>query len=397
MMLARHRSCWFRRATTLATWFVAPSIPALLIAACAASEETDAPEDKTGVVIPSTDGGDEASSDANSEADVPDPCAAGGLCPTPTPLEMQHYVIAIRGRSKDDVWASGSGGLLMHWDGKQWADVHSGMNTSLSTLVLTAEETWGVSGATVMRRRLDPESVRTATAGYFVLNATGTGADVRKLADMAILPNGEVYLSPLPDWRGPASSTGRSPLAKFDFDTETLTYLPDPVHPLTKKPQITSARAHFLVPDKALWVVGDRGSVTRYPISSVGEGDGGASPVGQGVVVPLASQPDLLAAWGHDEHLWAAGTNGTVVHFDGTEWHTEATDTKVTLRAIFGVGPNDIWAVGDRGTALHFDGNAWSHVDVGAYDGNLSAVWGSASDDVWIGGESVMFHWGARP
>lgn len=396
MTLARYHACWFRRAIALATWLAVSSTPALLIAACAASEATDAPEEKPGVVIPSNDAGVEASLDAHAEADVPAPCAAGGLCPTPTPLEMPRSIVAIRGRAKNDVWASGVGGLLMHWDGQQWADVHSGMDTSISTLFLTADETWGLSGQTVMRRSLAPTSVRTAVAAYSIPGPSFT-PDGRILADLAVLPNGEIYLSPLPNWRGSAFTTGRSPLAKFDFDTGTLTYLPVPIHPLTKKPQATSNRASFLVPEKALWLVGDRGSVTRYPVSSIGDGDGGTPSVGQGVVVPLALQADLLAAWGHDEHLWAAGTNGTLVHFDGTEWNTAHTGTTAVLRAIFGIAPNDIWAVGDRGTVLHFDGNAWSRVAVGTYDGNLSAVWGSAPDDVWIGGEAVMFHWGPRP
>jgi photosystem II stability/assembly factor-like uncharacterized protein len=114
-------------------------------------------------------------------------------------------------------------------------------------------------------------------------------------------------------------------------------------------------------------------------------------------MLPVASQANLVAAWGRDQHLWAAGGNGTILHFDGTKWQIENTGTTATLHAVFGFAPDDVWAAGDGGTVLHFDGHAWAPVGVGRYRGALRAIWGAAPDDVWFGGESGIFHWGARP
>jgi hypothetical protein len=385
MMSNHHHDTSFRRAIVVTTWLVLPATSLLVIAACAASEETDVPDAETHVLVPSSDAGGEASIDAEAEADTDAPvvpCAVGGLCTVPTPLTLGS-VMAMGGRSKSDVWASGSEGLMMRWDGRQWTRLDSDSRESVSRLFLTSDETWGIAGNLIVRRGIDPTTIRTVRKDF--------GA-FRPFTSIAVLPQGNVYVSV--GMLQPTSSREKAPLAKFDFDTGVITNLPDPIHPVTREAQLFSARASYLVPDTALWLVGGRGSVARYPVIP---GDAGAPMLGQGVVVPLATDVDLLAAWGQDEHLWAAGWNGTILHYDGVEWHTEDTGTGATIYSIFGFALNDVWAAGDDGTVVHFDGTKWSSMDVGAYRGHLRAVWGAAPDDVWIGGERAMFHWGALP
>jgi hypothetical protein len=362
------------RALAFARWLLLSSSPLLPLAACAASDETDAPDADTRAVVPAGDSGDEPAVDA-AGADAPlVPCAVGVLCSVPIPLRA-GFVTAIGGRSKNDVWSSGSGGLLMRWDGRQWLDLDSGIQETLSSLVLSSDETWGVSGQLVLRRGTDPKSVRTVRIPDLY----------RPLTSIALLPPGDVYVS----LRGVPS------LAKLDFETARLIYEPNPVHPVTHEVQVLGPRASFLVPDKALWLVGEQGAIARYPLSS--PGDGGAPSLGQVVLHRVASQADLFAAWGLGDELWTAGDNGTLLHFDGTEWHLENSGTTSRLEAIFGFAPNDIWAAGDNATVLHFDGDVWSRIDVGPYGGHLKAIWGAAPDDVWIGGERTMLHWGVLP
>jgi hypothetical protein len=374
----------FRIAVALATYVVLPSLPLLVIAACAASDEAKgADAEDRGVAVPSIDSGDEASLDAAMDVDAPAvPCAIGNLCRVPTPLTLGS-ITAIAGRSKNDVWASGTRGFLMHWSGQRWTALDSNFTETLSSLFLTPNEVWGVAGALVLRRGLDPNSVRTARipASYS-----------RAAASISVVSDEDAYVSIASGWNNYSANY----FAKLDFAAKALTYPPPSVHPITNEPQLDiGARAVFLVPNKAIWLVGDRAAVARYPV--LANGDGGVPSLGQGVVVPIASQANLLAAWGYDEHLWAAGENGSIVHFDGNEWHASNTGTESTLNAIFGVSPSDIWAAGDNGTVLHYDGNEWSSVGVRAYGGSLRTIWASASDDVWIGGEGGMFHWGALP
>ncbi len=383
-MMSRRYAPWFRRALGRATCIVLPAVSFLEIAACAASNESERPNADDRSIIPAADAGAEASADAAAEGAIADVCDVGSsLCSTPTPLTV-GTVVAIAGRSKDDVWASGTGGFLMHWDGVKWTELESESEETLTSIFLTADETWGIAGRHVTRRGLDPDSIQTVAALPV--------AEGRSLSGIAVLPDGDVYLSIAPT----AATTGTpKAVGKLTFDTAKLDYLPAPSFPWSDEGQSVAFRAAVLVPDKALWVVGDRSVVARYPV--VFPEVGGVPILGQGRLFPIASQASLRAAWATGEHLWAVGNHGTVLHFDGTEWHAEETGTDVTLNAVFGLSPLDIWAAGDDGVVLHFDGNGWSPVAVGAYSGNLQAIWGSGPDDVWLGGEAGMFHWGALP
>jgi hypothetical protein len=383
MIRPRSRAPWFRDAGALAMCVVLPSLSVLAVAACAASDVADGPDADGRLTIPSGDAGNEASAaDVSVDAQT---CAAGDLCSAPTPLTV-GFVTAISGRSKNDVWASATGGVLMHWDGHQWRGLASDYSDTLSSIYLTPDEMWGISGNLVLRREIDPSSVRTARVNLF------QNGPYRSLSGIAVFLAGGPYVIVAPGAYTPAPGQF---VAKLDFDASGLTYLPDPILPGGGRAQYVAFRASFLVPNTALWIVGDQAVVARYPVSAGGAG--GSSPIGEGAVFSIPFRSDLLAVWGYGEQLWAAGRNGTILHFDGANWNTEKVPTKVNLNAIFGLSPNDIWAAGDNGTVLHFDGNAWSPVGGGAYSGSLKAVWAAAPDDVWIGGEGGMFHWGALP
>ena len=54
----------------------------------------------------------------------------------------------------------------------------------------------------------------------------------------------------------------------------------------------------------------------------------------------------------------------------------------------------DVWAGSYNGAAYHFDGTAWTYVSSGV-SGFLTTMWGSATNDVWMGGGNVsgILHW----
>ncbi len=369
-----------RHAAAAVAYLAGPLALALLSsAACAVATDSNGTEtdsDGGSLVVPTTDSGSEASLvDADSaDTELPNvPCAPSALCRVSTPLTVGS-VVSLTGRSTNDVWAAGSRGVLMHWDGKKWKALESPTEETLTSLFLTADETWGVAGMLLVRRGIEPSSVRTLRLAPTIV-----------FSGVAILGNGDTYVSLLSPLNAP------DPLALLqitDFDNMGLGLAPSPVLEATGQPQALATRALFLVPDRALWLVGNHASIARYTVSP---------GLGDGVVMPVPSQADLFAAWGQADHLWAAGSGGTILHFDGTDWTVEDTGTNVTLNAIFGFAPNDIWAAGEEGTVLHFDGQRWSRVEIGGYRGQLKAIWGAASDDVWFGGERAMFHWGALP
>ena len=358
------------------------SVAFLSIAACAESDDTArAPEDGS-AVVPSLDAGGSAdASDGGGDAEA-GPCAAGVICKLTSPLAS---VVAITGRSKDDVWATGSGGAILHFGGSAWTALESTLNETFTSVFLTPDEMWATAGTVVLRRGLSADTVHTARVSL-------DGSSYRSIAGVAVMPSGDVFLGLAPGYAWDGHKRARY-FAKVDPDSAALAYQPDALNPLSHQPETeVGVRAVHLVAGKALWLVGDRAAVVRYAVSP--SSDAGALSLERGVMVPVASQVNFRAAWGYDDHLWAVGQKGTIAHYDGASWAFAESGTTSTLNAVFGIAPNDIWAVGDDGTALHFDGAAWSSVATG-HDGTLRAVWGGASDDVWFGGDAGLFHWGA--
>ena len=81
------------------------------------------------------------------------------------------------------------------------------------------------------------------------------------------------------------------------------------------------------------------------------------------------------AVWGSDAaNVYAAGDNGTILHYDGSAWQPAASNVTVRLRGLWGTAANDIYAVGEGGTILHFDGSSWSPETGGTVE-NLYGVW----------------------
>src|SRR5687768_8103850 len=76
----------------------------------------------------------------------------------------------------------------------------------------------------------------------------------------------------------------------------------------------------------------------------------------------------------------------------GSSWEEVASPTIQELRAISGVSPTDIWAVGTEGIALHFDGTSWHSVPSGT-DDLLQTVQAFSPSDVWAGGIGGVRRW----
>lgn len=366
----------------MASPFVLPP----LAQGCATSSDTNRLDADASPIVPPADSGVDAPADTGADAAQRPalPCAVGNLCTVPTPLKFGH-VSVIRGRSKNDVWATGSRGVLMHFDGQSWQSVETTSSETVSSLFLTADELWMVAGNFVTRRGAGLETVRRMQIDSF-----------HALTGIAVLPNGDAYVTlVLTSIYFPVVVP---PLAKIvDFDAQQTEAIAWPVIPgvdpeaASASPEEMNSRATFLVPDRALWLVGDHAKVVRYPISPLGDG------VGDGEFVSVASQANLRAAWAHDDHLWTVGAAGTILHYDGAKWLEHDAGTSAELGAVFGFSDRDVWVAGDDGTVLHFDGERWSKIDVGDSRGRLGTIWGSSPDDVWIGGENAMFHWGALP
>ena len=83
--------------------------------------------------------------------------------------------------------------------------------------------------------------------------------------------------------------------------------------------------------------------------------------------VPFHEAPvgrSLITIWGTGSHLFAAGEDGVVVHYDGSTWTETSLPTAPRNRWIHdldGTGPEDVYAIGTE-TVFHFDGEGWTPV-----------------------------------
>jgi hypothetical protein len=107
--------------------------------------------------------------------------------------------------------------------------------------------------------------------------------------------------------------------------------------------------------------------------------------------VPSETDEHLWSVWGSGpSDVFAVGSWGTVVHFDGSEWSPMSSGTPpTTLTGVWGSGPADVFAVSSYGV-LHYDGQAWS--EMADAPAGLLAVWGSGPTDVFAAGYHGAIH-----
>ncbi|WP_459876919.1 beta propeller repeat protein [Desulfothermus naphthae] len=119
---------------------------------------------------------------------------------------------------------------------------------------------------------------------------------------------------------------------------------------------------------------------------------------------------DLHAIWGNSwDNVYAVGSKGTILHFDGNEWQRMDSPVNVTLRDIYGFGDKGsekMVAVGDNGEILlgEMDGDEiWKRNLMTKEDGSkitytpndLYAVWGTDWNHITTYGDfgSSPFKW----
>lgn len=105
---------------------------------------------------------------------------------------------------------------------------------------------------------------------------------------------------------------------------------------------------------------------------------------------PMASgtAARLLALWGtSSSDLFAVGSGGTILHYDGAAWTGMASGTTKTLNGVWGTSADNVYAVGTGGSILHYDGTSWTAMTSGTAE-TLNGVWGATSSDVFAVGDN---------
>jgi hypothetical protein len=256
------------------------------------------------------------------------------------------------GNRPDNLWAIGAGtpdspGTRMHWNGSNWTQIDG-------DAPCTFLEVWGDSTERGWGR------CRTGELEYW------NGDAFVEVPDPA--PGDPVEVAGSADSAFAADGTGR--VAHWNGDSWATV-----LEGSLADDRIGFYSIRALAADDVL-VGGDYGAIAR------------CSPA---ACTWLAGGPDsvrfsMKSAWAAAESdVWAVGDG--IAHFDGHTWHPVDAPLTGRLQAVHGTSATDVWAVGDQ--VVHYDGCEWTALDIsGATDKPLGAVWALAPDDVWaVGGE----------
>jgi len=108
---------------------------------------------------------------------------------------------------------------------------------------------------------------------------------------------------------------------------------------------------------------------------------------------------NLFAVWGTSHNdVYAVGSSGTILHYDGSNWSPMSTPTSASLEAVWGTASNNVYASGVDATMLRYDGSDWTAETLPSNDVHLTGgIWGSDADDIYavgqyVSGEGVILH-----
>ncbi|MHB8790442.1 MAG: BACON domain-containing protein [Desulfobulbaceae bacterium] len=96
----------------------------------------------------------------------------------------------------------------------------------------------------------------------------------------------------------------------------------------------------------------------------------------------------LNGIWGSSSSdVFAVGENGAIVHFDGSSWTRMDSRTTANLHAVWGRSGSDVFAAGENGLILYYNGHDWYSIPTTATD-SLNGIWVSARSEVFAVGEN---------
>lgn len=395
---------------------------------CAEKSEVDSSSLDSSSAIPPSDAAElDASSDVDAAPSVP-PCESVEWCTVSTPLPLKYAFTSIWGTSANDVWAVGSGGTIVHYDGTAWTAMPSEYpETFFDVWASGPNDVWVVASSELL---LHSSGIADGGAGW-------TNFALTTNANASIPPSRRVYAvwgSTPDDVRVGADSSPAhvvSPDSQiFQYAGNVTQFLKSTTDDGDVRWRVMPSRGQSV---RSIW--GSSGTDVWMAVEDV-DGvsyDGGAILHGTpytgkrpnpealkdtcfecnpgctacAVVddpllwtpVEAQSQVAMESIWGSSANdVWAVGRRGTVRHFgSGDErWQIVESPTTETLHRVWGSGPNDVWMVGDDGVILHFDGTSLksSTAQIPAeHRPNLRGVWGSGPNDVWIVGDGIALHY----
>ncbi|OJY15852.1 MAG: hypothetical protein BGO98_24615 [Myxococcales bacterium 68-20] len=374
-----------------------------LAVACAESSgeppQTDEPD--AHLIEVADTGAQESESDADVDAGcgaidsslcAPPTCEGVDWCPVQNPADTRRAFTSVWGTGKNDVWAVGSGGAVIHFDGTEWKDSSLPTTRTLFSVGGSGpDDVWIVGTYGTLYH--GPGLVNGTAHWESVPIVPYSGAEEKLLSSVWSPSPDQVWITG-ESLRIPGQSRAATQYRGSVADGGTKWQAISPCPSCT-----VMARVWGTSPTN-IWSVGQKGKAFRTVEPQPGDGGVGDAAAAAPVWTDVDSQSteDLRAVWGSSkDDVWAVGRRGTVRRYrdEATQAEVVAAGTTEDLHAVWGSAPNDVWAVGDYGTILHFDGTSWQRSTASLPVGrkpHLYGVWGSAEDDVWVVGEGIVLH-----
>ena len=300
---------------------------------------------------------------SGDDASIPVPGTDGApLSPLPS-LDPKLDLKALWGTSANDVWAVGSNGLIVHYDGHTWTPEKSGVTENLTGIDGSSSTDVLVCGDAGSVLHWDGKTWSIATSTPMtVLLQMWVGAPTNVWAvglDTSLAGNGYVT-----HWDGTA-------WAEAEVTTATSLW------------QVWGSGP------EEVWLVGDAidGSGTALR--------GLAADAGYVFDTVGYAGPPLRAVWGSSpSDVWVAAYSGDLTHWDGTSWtSTPSAVSTASLLGMRGSSKDDVWAVGLEGVAEHFVNGKWVKSETGTKN-TLWSLWADSPNDVWVvGGAGTVLRW----
>jgi hypothetical protein len=276
------------------------------------------------------------------------------------------------GSARDDVWAVGDEGTLLHFDGKAWTREESPLEETLNDVWgAAADDVWAVGerdaeDGFILHYDGIAWSVAYPRAGQRMVAVWGAGPD-------------DVY----------ALGGAEKPTLVVRYDGNVWREVGLP-------PGVSFGQDVWVHPEGAAFVAAF-GDVARF--------DGEEWGV---IAAGLEATHTAQAVWGSaPDDVFVAGSNSVIRHWDGAEWSRSVRfnvddGLEVEIRGIWGESPYRVFAAGHllgpdeedpemtvvvSSRVYSFDGSGWDKHALGNLDVALNAVWGSGDGDVWAVGD----------
>ena len=347
------------------------------------------------------DGADDCDASDENCVTTPVACEDAYWCPVATNVSKFYTLTSVWGSGKNDVWATGSGGTVIHWDGVEWTPTIVPSETTLP-IRDTFRALWGsgpndvwIASATDMIYHSD--GFKNGTANWELTpSATDSDFDRRALFTAWGTSPDDVRFG------GGSSSYFDSEIMEAVYTNQVVRKPSAAGIEWTRAKGLATVYGLWGPSANELWLIGDNrpyGPQIAMTLHGTRKDDGDV------VWTQVDSRATVIlrGIWGSSaSDVWTVGGNGTIRHFgpNASAWAIVDAPTRANLNAVWGSGPNDIWVVGDYGTILHWDGKTWTESDA-AFPArkakpHLYGIWGSGPNDVWIVGNDIALHHGPR-